>query len=158
MKKLLCYLGILLLLFLAFLPPILRIFLPDQDENQKENIINENIVIYCSNSEYIVSTNYENNEIKMLAFKKLNTNLESPEGENIDENQTLNSQSDLDKTFFYLKEANDIIYNITDDGEAIGIDFSISTHQELDINNITKQPTEQQKYYENQGLTCVVRK
>ena len=32
MKKALCFMGIFVLLFLAFLPPALRLFLPDKED------------------------------------------------------------------------------------------------------------------------------
>ena len=154
MKKLLCYLGILVLFFLAFLPPVLRVFLPDKGEEKKEEEIVERSVLSCSSDTFIANTSYENDKIQMVLLKKLNqvTDPENPDTE------ALEDTSELGLSFEDLKDEGDIVYTETNDGEVIQIDFSISTHDKLNINNLTKDIDTQKTYYEQQGLTCVIRK
>ena len=65
MKKLLCFLGIILLLFLAVLPPVLRIVLPDMGEEENE-VVHENVILNCSNESYIANTSYQNEKVMMI--------------------------------------------------------------------------------------------
>ncbi|MBQ8472309.1 MAG: hypothetical protein IJ501_02270 [Bacilli bacterium] len=152
MKKLLCYLGILVLFILAFLPPALRIFLPDKGEEKKDEEVIERSVLSCSSDTFITNTSYENNKIQMILVKKLNQVDES--GNPIEEDLT----SALNLTFTDLKDEGDIVYTETDDGEVIQIDFSVTTHDYLSIKNLTKGILDQKTYYEQQGLTCTIRK
>jgi len=174
MKKILCYLGILVLFGLAFLPPLLRTFLKDPGEN-KEPVKIENIILFCTSDSYVITTSYENDEVKKIAIKKIIANSEtgdsedlvtddgniSPSDENPD-NQIENNEdllkNELDVVFHELKQNKDLIHNTLEDGEVIGIDFSTSSYDTLDIKNLTKTPEEQKTYYENLELTCVIRK
>jgi len=167
MKKLLCYLGILLLLGLAVLPPALRIFLPDQDRQVVEKNESKSALLSCKNDNYEIITNYENEKVQMLVIKKMKNNNESDleddinNQENKEEQDNLienNKETELDIIFNSLKEASNIIYNELEDGEVIGIDFSIYDHKDLDLGKLTKSPDMQKTYYENQGLTCTIRK
>ena len=58
MKKLLCYLGILVLLFLAVLPPVLRIMLPEYGEEKEEEVVIVTTVLSCTSDDFIVNTSY----------------------------------------------------------------------------------------------------
>ena len=145
-----CYLGILVLFSLAILPPALRMFLPDKGEEKKEEIP-ERSVLYCSSNKFITNTSYENNKIQMILLKKINQVSEN-NGETIDD------KSELILKFQDLKDKSTIIYTETEDGGVIQIDFSISNNDNLDIKSLTKKIEEQKKYYEQQGLNCLIRK
>ena len=143
MKKILCFLGIILLLFLAALPPILRIILPDKMEEEKE-IVHENVVLNCSNESYIANTSYQDEKVMMIIFKQLyptdsNTNddQEDPTIENEEDTSNLEQSNieELDEAFEDLKTESNITYNVLEDGEVIEIDFTISNHETL---NLTK--------------------
>ena len=149
MKKILCYLGILFLFVLAFLPPALRVFLPDKGENKKQEEIIERLVLACSSDTFITNTSYENNKIQMILVKKINQ---------VDESGNTEDISELGLSFADLKKQGDIVYTETDDGEVIQIDFSVSTHDKLNLENFTRGIDEQKNYYEQQGLTCTIRK
>lgn len=149
MKKLLCYLGILVLFILAFLPPALRIFLPDKGEEKKDEEVIERSVLSCSSDTFITNTSYENNKIQMILVKKLNQ---------VDNPESIDDTSELGLSFEDLKKQGDIVYTETDDGEVIQIDFSVTTHDYLSIKNLTKGILDQKTYYEQQGLTCTIRK
>lgn len=166
MKKLLCYLGILLLLCLAILPPVLRIFMPNQGEVEEEPVLNESILLSCKNDKYETSTNYENNKVQMIAIKKIKDTNESDlidDGTRTNQENTDNvientEETELDRVFNSLKNANNIIYNDLEGAEVIGIDFSIYNHEDLDLEKLTKSHEKQKTYYESQGLTCTIRK
>lgn len=164
MKKILCFLGIILLLFLAALPPILRIILPDKMEEEKE-IVHENVVLNCSNESYIANTSYQNEKVMMIIFKQLyptdsNTNddQEDPTIENEEDTSNLEQSNieELDEAFEDLKTESNITYNVLEDGEVIEIDFTISNHETLNLTKFTNNLTDQRAYYENLGLTCLV--
>lgn len=164
MKKILCFLGIILLLFLAALPPILRIILPDKMEEEKE-IVHENVVLNCSNESYIANTSYQDEKVMMIIFKQLyptdsNTNddQEDPTIENEEDTSNLEQSNieELDEAFEDLKTESNITYNVLEDGEVIEIDFTISNHETLNLTKFTNNLTDQRAYYENLGLTCLV--
>lgn len=164
MKKILCFLGIILLLFLAALPPILRIILPDKMEEEKE-IVHENVVLNCSNESYIANTSYQNEKVMMIIFKQLyptdsNTNddQEDPTIENEEDTSNLEQFNieELDEAFEDLKTESNITYNVLEDGEVIEIDFTVSNHETLNLTKFTNNLADQRAYYENLGLTCLV--
>ena len=164
MKKILCFLGIILLLFLAVLPPILRIILPDKMEEEKE-IVHENVVLNCSNESYIANTSYQNEKVMMIIFKQLyptdsntNDNQEDPTIENEEDTSNLEQSNieELDEAFEDLKTESNITYNVLEDGEVIEIDFTVSNHETLNLTKFTNNLADQRAYYENLGLTCLV--
>ena len=127
MKKILCFLGIILLLFLAALPPILRIILPDKMEEEKE-IVHENVVLNCSNESYIANTSYQDEKVMMIIFKQLyptdsNTNndqedttiIEDEEDTSLENEEDILEQEpttieELDQAFADLKNKSNVIY------------------------------------------------
>ena len=164
MKKILCFLGIILLLFLAALPPILRIILPDKMEEEKE-IVHENVILNCSNESYIANTSYQDEKVMMIIFKQLyptdsNTNddQEDPTIENEEDTSNLEQSNieELDEAFEDLKTESNITYNVLEDGEVIEIDFTVSNHETLNLTKFTNNLADQRAYYENLGLTCLV--
>ena len=164
MKKILCFLGIIFLLFLAFLPPVLKIVLPDIEEEKKE-IVHENVILNCSNESYIANTSYQNEKVMMIIFKQLyptdsNTNddQEDPTIENEEDTSNLEQSNieELDEAFEDLKTESNITYNVLEDGEVIEIDFTISNHETLNLTKFTNNLADQRAYYENLGLTCLV--
>lgn len=164
MKKILCFLGIILLLFLAALPPILRIILPDMGEEENE-VVHENVVLNCSNESYIANTSYQDEKVMMIIFKQLyptdsNTNddQEDPTIENEEDTSNLEQSNieELDEAFEDLKTESNITYNVLEDGEVIEIDFTVSNHETLNLTKFTNNLADQRAYYENLGLTCLV--
>ena len=164
MKKLLCFLGIILLLFLAVLPPVLRIVLPDMGEEENE-VVHENVILNCSNESYIANTSYQDEKVMMIVFKQLrttdsNTNddQEDPTIENGEDTSNLEQSNieELDEAFEDLKTESNITYNVLEDGEVIEIDFTVSNHETLNLTKFTNNLTDQRAYYENLGLTCLV--
>ena len=163
MKKILCFLGIIFLLFLAFLPPVLRIVLPDIEE--KKEIVHENVILNCSNESYIANTSYQDEKVMMIIFKQLystdsNTNddQEDPTIENEEDTSNLEQSNieELDEAFEDLKTESNITYNVLEDGEVIEIDFTVSNHETLNLTKFTNNLADQRAYYENLGLTCLV--
>lgn len=144
MKKVLCLFGIVVLFVLAFLPPILRIVLPSIEEKEKE-AVKGNLILSCSTDDFLINTSYENEKVKMIIIKKFF----SQEG--------INNKNNISTLFESIKEKSDIIYNVLEDGEVVAIDFSVSEHKELGINNLTQKLEDQQLYYENQELSCIVK-
>ena len=148
MKKILCYLGIIILLALVLFPPILRIVLTDQEE-EEEVIVVERIILSCSNEEFIASTMYDNDKISMIALKKVN--VDNIEGETI-------TGEELISLFDTVKNKGDVVYHAVDDGETVSIDFSLSEHKNLDIDLLTNNLENQKEFYEQQNLTCMIRR
>ena len=160
MKKLLCYLGIIILLALILFPPMLRILLPDQEE-VKEDVKIERIVLSCSNDEYITNTSYDNDKVNMIIIKKIDKMIEDDEIEDedtLDEAQESLTGDELVKIFEELKDKSDVLYNKVDDGEVISIDYTLSEHPNLEITELINTPELQQEFYEEQNLACVIRK
>ncbi len=168
MKKVLCYLGIFVLLGLALLPPILRIALPNVEET-KETIVISSKILSCSNDVFLANTSYENEKVKMIILKKLFSKEEIErrkglqEGLDDEEAQVLELETEslkskeLNDLFESIKEKSDILHNVLEDGEIVSIDFSVSEHKDLKIDDITQKMEEQQLYYENQELTCIIK-
>lgn len=164
MKKLLCFLGIILLLFLAVLPPVLRIVLPDMGEEENE-VVHENVILNCSNESYIANTSYQDEKVMMIVFKQLrttdsntNNDQEDPTIENEEDTSNLEQSNieELDEAFEDLKTESNITYNVLEDGEVIEIDFTVSNHETLNLTKFTNNLADQRAYYENLGLTCLV--
>lgn len=161
MKKILCYLGVIVLLFLTILPPVLRFALPDKNEEKEDKPI-ETVLLVCSSDTFLVNTNYENDKVRMIVMKKLKTE-STHELENIDEEdnqelETNDSVLELINVFEDFKNKSSVIYNSLADGEVIALDFSIATYEELNLTMFTKSINEQKMYYQQYGLTCMTRK
>lgn len=144
MKKFICYLGIIILFLLAIFPPVLRIVLPNKVVKKKE-IIKEKIILSCSNSNFTVANSYNGDEIDMVVLKKIN-------------NQDNTKSKNLLNLFDSLKNEKNINYSTSNDGEIISIDFTISNHADLKIDDLIKNVEEQQKYYEQEDLVCNIKK
>ncbi len=156
MKKLLCYLVIIILFGLAIFPVVLRITLPDKENIKKEESI-ERLLLSCLSDKYITSTSYDGKKISMIIIKKIANNLD--ETNNNEETEDIELiTNDLDNDFNELKTKGDVIYNQLDDGEVISIDFSVTDHPNLILNNLNNPIEIQKEIYERQGLTCVIKK
>ncbi len=147
MKKLLCYLGIIILLGLILFPILLRLFLPDKIEEKELKVI-ERMVLSCSSDKYITSTSYDGDKVNMIIIKKLKQ-------EEIEENNVDRSDNIL-SIFESLKDKNDILYKELDDGEVISIDYTLSEHKDLEIENLKNKVDVQKSFYEDLGLTCTI--
>lgn len=148
MKKILCYLGILVLLFLLFLPPALRIFLKDKETIVEEPVV-KNILV-CKNDDFITTTRYEGVDIKKIAIKR---NKE----QDLEEGAEMVYDTNLDKIIDNIKSDPTLIYEETDEFKMITIDFEVSNHKELDLSLITKPINDQKNYYEAENLTCSIK-
>lgn len=148
MKKILCYLGILVLLFLLLLPPALRIFLKDKETVVEEPVV-KNILV-CKNDDFITTTRYEGVDIKTIAIKR---NKE----QDLEEGAEIVYDTSLDKIIDNIKSDPTLIYEETDEFKMITIDFEVSNHKELDLSLITKPINEQKAYYEAENLTCSIK-
>ena len=151
MKKILCYLGIIILLCLTLLPPVLRIMLPDKDQ-VKEEIVIKNQILSCEGERFITKTIYDNTKIQMIVIKRLNP--VSSNVENEDTSSVLTSE--LDIIIDSLKNESGVTYNILEDGDVLGIDFSLDDHSKLNISKINQDINLQKNYYESKNLTCLV--
>lgn len=148
MKKILCYLGILVLLFLLLLPPALRIFLKDKETVVEEPVV-KNILV-CKNNDFITTTRYEGVDIKKIAIKR---NKE----QDLEEGAEIVYDTNLDKIIDNIKSDPTLIYEETDEFKMITIDFEVSNHKELDLSLITKPINDQKNYYEAENLTCSIK-
>ena len=147
MKKLLCYVGIIIIIaFIAF-PPVLRIVLPDE-EKKEIHIEIERSLLYCSSNEFLAISNYEGDDVKLINLKKMS----------MEEDYEYTTGEELLNTFDSIKNTGDTVYNELDDGELISIDFSVSNHKDMEISNLTNSLTNEKEYYESQGLVCEIRK
>lgn len=161
MKKILCYFGIIVLLGLVLFPPILRIVLPNKEEDNKNEVI-ERIILSCSNQEYIANSSYDNDKITMIIIKKLNVS--SDRETEFYQNQlneltdTTLTGNELKELFESLKDKSTVVHNVLDDGEVISIDFSLSDNKELNLTSLTKNVQEQKNFYESQKLNCMIKK
>ena len=150
MKKLLCYLGILVLLFLLFLPPALRTFLKNKDATTNEDNNKINATLVCKNDNFTINANYSGDDVLMIVLKRVIKE---------EENEELVSEPDkeLNELFDSIKDDQTITYNKLEDSEVIGIDFEIYKHENLKMNLITKPIKDQQQYYESLNFKCLVR-
>ena len=150
MKKLLCYLGILVLLFLLFLPPALRTFLKDKDATTNEDNNKTNATLVCKNDNFTINANYSGDDVLMIVLKRVIKE---------EENEELVSEPDkeLNELFDSIKDDQTITYNKLEYSEVIGIDFEIYKHENLKMNLITKPIKDQQQYYESLNFKCLVR-
>mgnify|MGYP001130482137 FL=1 len=150
MKKLLCYLGILVLLFLLFLPPALRTFLKNKDATTNEDNNKTNATLVCKNDNFTINANYSGDDVLMIVLKRVIKE---------EENEELVSEPDkeLNELFDSIKDDQTITYNKLEDSEVIGIDFEIYKHENLKMNLITKPIKDQQQYYESLNFKCLVR-
>lgn len=159
MKKILCYLGILFLLFLLVLPPALRIFLKDKEDPVEEDITKATLV--CQNDTFVTNTNYENDEVKMIVIKKINGVVDS-NGNVLGDNTKSDIEKELDINPLYnlvdtLKDKEGVNYNKTNEFEAIALNFTNNKYDDLDLSLITKPLVEQKDYYEYLQLVCITR-
>ena len=179
MKKVLCWLGIVLLIFLIAIPPVLRIVLPAKEEEQEEvKLIRK--TLSCNSKVFLSATSYENDVVKMIVIKKTftNTNLETdttgdtetdtednPDTETSDETKpettpdtetTDFENTDLAKIFEEVKKDSRVVINEVDDGEVITIDYTVSDYSGLEIEDLNQPINDQFTYYEDNGLVCSI--
>ena len=147
MKKLLCYVGIIIIIVFIAFPPVLRIVLPDE-EKKEIHIEIERSLLYCSSNEFLAISNYEGDDVKLINLKKMS----------MEEDYEYTTGEELLNTFDSIKNTGDTVYNELDDGELISIDFSVSNHKDMEISNLTNSLTNEKEYYESQGLVCEIRK
>lgn len=152
MKKLLCYLGILVLLFLLFLPPALRIFLKDKDATLDDDSNKTNETLVCKNDNFTINANYSGDDVLMIVLKRAIKEESDDLGEEVSD-----PLEDLNELFDSIKDDQTITYNRLEDSEVVGIDFEIYKHENLKLNLITKPIKEQQQYYESLNFKCLVR-
>ena len=152
MKKLLCYLGILVLLFLLFLPPALRIFLKDKDATLDDDSNKTNETLVCKNDNFTINANYSGDDVLMIVLKRAIKEESNDLGEEVSA-----PLKDLNELFDSIKDDQTITYNRLEDSEVVGIDFEIYKHENLKLNLITKPIKEQQQYYESLNFKCLVR-
>ncbi len=152
MKKLLCYLGILVLLFLLFLPPALRIFLKDKDATLDDDNNKTNETLVCKNDNFTINANYSGDDVLMIVLKRAIKEESDDLGEEVSD-----PLEDLNELFDSIKDDQTITYNKLEDSEVVGIDFEIYKHENLKLNLITKPIKEQQQYYESLNFKCLVR-
>ncbi len=152
MKKLLCYLGILVLLFLLFLPPALRIFLKDKDATLDDDNNKTNETLVCKNDNFTINANYSGDDVLMIVLKRAIKEEIDDLGEEVSD-----PLEDLNELFDSIKDDQTITYNKLEDSEVVGIDFEIYKHENLKMNLITKPIKEQQQYYESLNFKCLVR-
>lgn len=152
MKKLLCYLGILVLLFLLFLPPALRIFLKDKDASLDDDNNKTNETLVCKNDNFTINANYSGDDVLMIVLKRAIKEESDDLGEEVSD-----PLEDLNELFDSIKDDQTITYNKLEDSEVVGIDFEIYKHENLKLNLITKPIKEQQQYYESLNFKCLVR-
>ena len=156
MKKALCFMGILILLFLALLPPALRLFLPDKETEIIEEETKKQLLV-CKSERFGISTSYDNNKVDRIIFKRFKLlSDDTTEVEDADDT-TINNNTPLDEAFDNIKTDTTITYNDLEESESISIDFDIYDHKELDLSLLNKSLEEEKTYYESQGLTCTVK-
>ncbi len=154
MKNLLCVIGIMLLILLIITPPVLRLVLPDKVEPIEE-VTNDIQILSCNSPYYIVSSSYESKNVKRIVIRKF-TSPQGEEGEEIKENEGTTIPK-LDELIESLRYDGRVIYENLEDGAMLTIDFSVYTKEEMGIPDYVKIPTEQQAFYQQQGLTCILR-
>ena len=152
MKKLLCYLGILVLLFLLFLPPALRTFLKNKDATTNEDNNKTNATLVCKNDNFTINANYSGDDVLMIVLKRV---IKEESDDLVEEVST--PDKELNELFDSIKDDQTITYNKLEDSEVIGIDFEIYKHEKLKMNLITKPIKDQQQYYESLNFKCLVR-
>ena len=156
MKKIIYYLGIIILFSLAVTPPILRIALPDQDKKEDKKINKEMTMLVCTSDKYMTVTNYEDEKINRIMLKKINQ-INNEITEEQEEISNVNT-NELDTYFNELTLNGDILHNEVADGQILTIDYSVSNHSNLKIDNLTNSIEKQKNIYQSYGLTCEIRK
>ena len=178
MKKVLCCLGIILLIFLIALPPVLRIVLPAKEEVKEEvKLISK--TLSCDSKVFLSRTSYENDVVKTIVIKKTFTNTNLDDDTNTDteadnENETDTDieetppaivpdadiidfeNTDLAKIFEEVKKDSRVVIEEVEDGEIIKIDFTVSDYSGLEVEDLNKTINDQFKYYEDNGLVCSI--
>ena len=161
MKNILSYVGIFILFGLVLLPPILRLTLPDKDKIDNQ-IDRSNYILSCSNERFIIYTSYEEEKVKMIVIKKIYTQEEIENKDNI--NDLLNPDAivpkykDISDLFEKIKTNKSLTFEVIDgDGEVLSIDYSVDEHKDLGVDNLIQKMSDQQKYYEKIDFTCSIR-
>lgn len=148
MKKILCYVAIVLLVLVIFVPPLTRIF---YKEKEVVNVPKDKYsILKCTKDSYEIASSYKNSEGLNLRFKRLLTdaNLESYSEEYAFE-------SNLDVAIKELTNA-----NIDQNNEEIityYLEYKNVVADKLNALNDYRLPLEeQQKTYESKGYVCTL--
>ena len=175
MKKVLCWLGIVLLIFLIALPPVLRIVLPAKVEEEEEvKLIRK--TLSCNSKVFLSATSYENDVVKMIVIKKsfTNPNLDTDTNTATETDTETDTEeevkpetepdtdikdyenTDLAKLFEEAKKDSRVVIEEVEDGEIIKIDYTVSDYSGLEIEDLNKPINDQFTYYEDNGLVCSI--
>ena len=146
MKKLLCYLAIIILISFIAVPPLLRAFY--NDDNKQPVIIDKFELMTCKKDDYIISSSYKNSEIVNIrfAYYEEKLNIETDDDEKMFELIIARSLKNDTKTNLDIKEDDQIIYTLKID-EATG-----KTLEELEEYRL--KIDEQKTLYEANEYTC----
>ena len=178
MKNFLCYLGIIVLIVLIALPPVLRLTLKAEGEEEEEEVHVVRKTLSCDSDSYLTRTSYENDEVKSVTIKKIEVKEENETSDNQDitnnqenqdnttspndeETQSPNEtpdnkeeETEFDKLFNTLKEDSRVVKQEVEDGVIIKLDFTTSDYNGLLISDLIKSADEEKIYYENQKMIC----
>lgn len=150
--KLLCYLGIFVLLMFIICPPLFRVLFPEEEENvveKKEFIMNLNCVKIEDFVEYelktTIDTIYVDNEISNSTF--------TYEIKFID--QLFSNDEIIIEEYEKLKRINNIDFNETDNKYVLNINYDAFdySNEELLLQH-QRKIAEQLAYYTNDHFEC----
>ena len=149
MKKLLCYLAIIILISFIAAPPIIRKVYSNLGKTVEKT--DEYAMMTCGNGIYTMTSYYKNSEILNITFDL------SKDDQDI---QELNE--DIDNSFEYtlyseLKNDSATIDNSNDSIESYKLIFA-NTENFNNYSFYTSLLDSQKKAYEAKGYTCVVNK
>lgn len=144
------YLLIFFFVIMIFVPPLFRFAYPKAENISNESPENSNTsMLSCKKNtqdyEYLIETQYNNDKLSVITFRKNQTS---------QQNSDQTNESDNQDWFDILSNMNPMGKVTQGNQTTIVFDFEKNKYDEELLVNYIKSITDEKKYYENQGFTC----
>lgn len=165
MKKILCYLAIVVLLVFIVLPPVLRLTMKEENE---EPVVPKDVIemLQCTKNEDSLSISYLNGKTYNIRYTEkiveVAPDIEDENKDELDDNvldnariNPINTTNDDDRSFKEVLEGYAHVKKTSKEGKMIySLDLSSSEVYDRFANKFKKEINEQMAYFKSLGYTC----
>ncbi len=145
MKTVLMYFLLIIMLFLLILPPGLRIFMPNKEVEETDEMKDKLVKLMCERNGENLAVDYENNILRQIFYRVPGNKLHE-EGDSL-ENET----NEIIKDIYSKSYSN---YGESEDVTVFTLIFSTLELNDQSLKNYVQPVEDQKKYYEKLGFKC----
>ena len=114
-------------------------------------------ILTCDSPFYSINSNYEAGEIQRLIIRKYNEPNTTEENTDNSSNETDTTSEEIAATYEKLRFDGRASFEQSETNSLLSLDFTVYLKSDFDIDNFVLPPDTQLKYYQEQGLSCILR-